>query len=55
LILEYYREEKRAKINLRKNLAEKLGIECNALRLRVHRIRTELRPCVLKCLQEAEK
>jgi len=54
LISEYHREEKRAKINLRKQLARELKIEFNALRIRVHRILRDLRICVFKCLKEAE-
>jgi RNA polymerase sigma factor (sigma-70 family) len=51
LFLQYYGEEKRAKIEHRKRLAERLGIESNALRIRVCRIRTHLQACVLVCLQ----
>lgn len=50
LITEYYKEEKRAKIELRKLLAEKLGIPQNALRIRAHRIRMELEKCLMHCL-----
>ncbi len=52
LVLQYYREEKRAKIDLRKQLAVKLGIPFNALVIRVFRIRRNLEGCVLRCLQE---
>ena len=51
LFLEYCREEKRAKIEHRKQLAERLGIELNALRIRACRIRMQLQTCVLECLQ----
>lgn len=50
LILEYYREERRAKIDRRKRLADKMGIALNALRLRAHRIRESLYVCVQNCL-----
>ncbi len=33
------------------NLAERLGCSTNALRLRVHRVRAELRDCVKHCLE----
>ena len=39
LVLEYYQAEKRAKIDRRKELASRLGIAVNALRIRAHRIR----------------
>jgi len=53
LVLEYYQEEKRAKINRRRKLAEELGIAVNALRIRAHRIRQQLQQCVQVCLEEA--
>jgi len=51
LLLQYYQEEKGAKIKHRKRLAEQLGIEPNALRIRACRIRMDLHACVLECLQ----
>jgi DNA-directed RNA polymerase specialized sigma24 family protein len=53
LVLEYYREEKRAKIDHRKLLAEQLGIAVNALRIRAHRIRLQLQECVQNCLAQS--
>ncbi len=53
LIVAYYREQRRAKIKLRKELAEHLGIPLNALRIRAHRIRTKLEDCVVNCLQNS--
>jgi DNA-directed RNA polymerase specialized sigma24 family protein len=53
LVLEYYQEEKRAKIEHRRFLAEKLGIAANALRIRAHRIRASLEKCVFNCLDGA--
>jgi DNA-directed RNA polymerase specialized sigma24 family protein len=50
LVLQYYQEEKKARIEHRKVLAEKWGIALNALRIRAHRIRTTLRQCVQDCL-----
>jgi len=50
LILNYYREVKIAKIALRKELAEGLGIPPNALRNRAHRIRAKLEACVATCV-----
>ena len=52
LIIEYYEEEKRAKIDLRQKLARSLGIPLNMLHSRVFRIRTGLQQCVLKCVKE---
>lgn len=51
LVLEYYQDEKRAKIDHRRKLAEKLGIAQNALRIRAHRIRATLHDCVQSCLE----
>lgn len=53
LVLEYYQEEKRAKIDHRKMLADQLGIAVNALRIRAHRIRSQLQQCVESCLDQA--
>jgi DNA-directed RNA polymerase specialized sigma24 family protein len=52
LVLQYYQEDKRAKINNRKQLAEKLGIAANALRIRACRIRAGLQQCVEACLSQ---
>jgi DNA-directed RNA polymerase specialized sigma24 family protein len=51
LIVSYYEEDRRAKIERRKLLAEQLEIPLNALRIRVHRIRMQLEQCVRACLQ----
>jgi DNA-directed RNA polymerase specialized sigma24 family protein len=52
LILEYYRNDKRAKVEYRKTLAEKLGIAQNAVRIRAYRIRLFLQQCVQTCLEQ---
>ena len=49
LIVEYYRDEKRAKIERRKNLAKSLGITIGALQIKASRIRSRLYTCVVKC------
>jgi DNA-directed RNA polymerase specialized sigma24 family protein len=46
LILDYYQEEKQAKIDHRKELAEGLGIGLNTLRIKVYRLRARLQECV---------
>jgi RNA polymerase sigma factor (sigma-70 family) len=43
IILEYFWEEKKAKINRRRKLSERLGMTPNALRIRVHRVLKTLR------------
>lgn len=50
LILDYYQEERRAKIELRQQLADRLHIHMNALRIRAHRIRMNLEACIRTCL-----
>lgn len=52
LVLEYYKEDKQAKIVHRKELAAQLGIAVNALRIRAYRIRAGLQGCVESCLQQ---
>lgn len=50
LVLQYYADERRAKIEGRRELAESLHIGLNALRIRMHRIRVRLESCVRRCL-----
>ena len=54
LVLTYYEEERQAKIDRRKKLADKLGVGLNALRIRACRIRARLLKCVELCRNEAE-
>jgi hypothetical protein len=51
LILGYYEENKQAKIDNRKALAESFGIDLNALRIRVCRIRMKLEKCINECVK----
>jgi len=53
LILQYYSQEQRVKIGQRRELFQRLGIAPNALRLRIHRIKSALRPCIKDCLGQA--
>jgi RNA polymerase sigma factor (sigma-70 family) len=54
LISEFYQEEKQAKIEHRKRLAERFGITPNALRIQAHRIRLVLHECLRQCLGQHE-
>ncbi len=49
LILEYYRGERRAKIERRRTLAQRLGLSMNAVSIRACRIRERLEICVRGC------
>lgn len=51
LIVDYYQEERRAKIELRQELADSLQIPLNALRIRAHRIRVKLEQCITQCMK----
>ena len=51
LIEQYYAENKRAKIALRRLIAQRLGIKNANLRLRALRIRAKLQECINQCLQ----
>ena len=55
IIVQYYSEEKRAKINRRKELAARLGIPLNALRSRAQRTRDKLELCIIRCLKANSK
>ena len=52
MVVQYYQQERQAKIDHRKKLADELGIAVNALRIRAHRIRLALQQCVQDCLQQ---
>lgn len=52
LILEYYQGEGRSRIQTRQSIAERLHLQPNALRIRVHRIREKLERNVRQFLQE---
>lgn len=52
LITEYYRDEKRGRIDHRKALAERLGLRRDALANRAQRVRDKLEQCVANCLKE---
>jgi DNA-directed RNA polymerase specialized sigma24 family protein len=53
-ILQYYREERKAKIDNRKSLADRLGVSVNTLRMRAYRIKLTLQECVMECLGRVE-
>ena len=55
LILQYYEDETRAKINHRQAMADFLEIPLNALRSRVQRIRDKLEICCTKCLKSSQR
>ena len=52
LITEYYRDEKRGRIDCRKVLAERLGLRRDALANRAQRLRDKLEQCVSRCLKK---
>jgi DNA-directed RNA polymerase specialized sigma24 family protein len=52
LILDYYRGERRAKIERRSDLAARLGLTVNALSIRACRIRSRLEICVSTCAKQ---
>lgn len=52
LIVEYYRDEKRDRIDRRKALAEHLGLRRDALANRAQRVRDRLEQCVADCFKK---
>jgi DNA-directed RNA polymerase specialized sigma24 family protein len=54
LILQYYQEQGRVKIEHRRKLAERLNIAPNALRIKIYRMRTALQKCVEECLERTD-
>ena len=49
LIVDYYRNTRRQKIEYRREMAARLGITMNALGIRVCRLRDALRACLERC------
>jgi hypothetical protein len=52
LVIDYEEGEKQERIRLRKELARKLDITVNALRIKICRIHSRLRKCLEQCLNE---
>ena len=55
LVVDYYRDMGREKIDRRREIAKRLGISMNALAIRACRIRRELETCVEACRKEQRK
>jgi DNA-directed RNA polymerase specialized sigma24 family protein len=53
LVVDYYRDTKRQKIEGRRDIAMRLGITMNALGIRACRIRSTLETCVETCCEQA--
>jgi DNA-directed RNA polymerase specialized sigma24 family protein len=51
LIIEYYRDDRRGRIEARRALATRLGVKSEALANRAQRLRDKLERCVTDCLQ----
>jgi DNA-directed RNA polymerase specialized sigma24 family protein len=52
MIIEYYQDEGRERIDHRAAMAKRLGIPLNALHSRVQRIRSKLERCVMRCCKD---
>ena len=55
LLIEYYQDDGRTRIERRRAIAGCMGLEPNALRIRVHRIRSIVSDCTIDCLQHRKK
>ena len=53
VILTYYRDEKRARIDARRDLAARLGVTIDALANRAQRLRDKLERCVKACINRS--
>jgi DNA-directed RNA polymerase specialized sigma24 family protein len=53
LIVEYYKDDKRGRIEARRALAARLGINADALANRAQRLRDKLQACVRACLDRS--
>jgi RNA polymerase sigma factor (sigma-70 family) len=55
LIIRYYAKDRQAKIDLRSEMAETLGISVRTLRVRVHRLRGIIEACIEQCLDRLDQ
>jgi DNA-directed RNA polymerase specialized sigma24 family protein len=55
LIMEYYVDEKRGRIDRRRDLAQRLGLRRDALANRAQRLRDKLEQCITRCLQKKQR
>jgi DNA-directed RNA polymerase specialized sigma24 family protein len=55
LLLRYYQGERSAKIDGRLQLAQERGMELNALRIQVFRLRNVVRQCVERCCADSRE
>jgi DNA-directed RNA polymerase specialized sigma24 family protein len=51
LMMAYYQEDERNKIEVRKKLAQQLGVSPHALRMRLQRLRSKLEECTTDCVR----
>jgi len=51
LLLQYYEESGRSRIEKRTALARQMGVPLNALRIRIHRIKSVVQNCMEKCIR----
>ncbi len=51
MITHYFSKEKKEKIELRKRMAEEFGCSVDVLYMRVHRMRSAMKGCILDCLK----
>lgn len=51
MVLKYYHGERDVKIKTRKVMAEQMGIKLSNLRLKVQRVRSRLKKCILDCME----
>jgi RNA polymerase sigma factor (sigma-70 family) len=52
LIVGYFDTDEKTMISTRKNLAEKIGVNLNSLRIRISRLKTKLEKCTKNCCAE---
>jgi DNA-directed RNA polymerase specialized sigma24 family protein len=52
VLLRYFQDDRKAKIDHRKELADSLEISLNTLRMRIHRLKLALHDCIVDCLKQ---
>lgn len=54
IIVDYFKDEGRAKIDAHNAMADELNVNINALRTRAYRLKTTLKCCVFECINRKD-
>jgi DNA-directed RNA polymerase specialized sigma24 family protein len=55
LLIEYYSRDRQAKIDLRKEMAERMASSMQVLHTKIFRLRTNVRKCINECIDQNDQ